>query len=136
MVVKFIQQVYSSSWFHIKSHGKLTSSPSNLHHQMELVVNQPEEVKQIVKPVSQRNPYFAEQSLLCSMLENEDPALRQKAVRKIHQIRANPPKPVRARIGKGTKKQVNPTLQWGSRDWWNTIDWDTERVDEPKIYIK
>ena len=70
------------------------------------------------------------------MLENEDPALRQKAVSKIHQIRANPPKPVRARIGKGTKKQVNPTLKWGSRDWWNTIDWDTERVDEPKILHK
>ena len=83
MVVTFIQQVYSPRWFHIKSHPKFTSSHSNLHYQMELVVNQPEEVQQIVKPVIQRNAYFAEPSLLlCSMLESEE------AVDKIHHIRA------------------------------------------------
>ena len=138
MVVNFIQQVYSASWFHIKSHGKFTSSPSNLHYQMELVVNLVEEIQQIVKPVIQRNANFAESSLLLgSMLENEDPALRQqKAVNKIHQIRANPPRPLRARICKGIRKHVNPTLQWGSRDCWNIIDWDTARVDVPKILHK
>ena len=48
---------------------------------MELVVTQPEEVHKIVKPVIQQNAYFSELSLLlCSMLENEDPALMQKSV--------------------------------------------------------
>ena len=75
------------SWFHIKSHPKFTSSHSNLHYQMELVMNQPEEVQQIVKPVIQRNVYFAEPSgLLYSMLESDDKALRQQAVDKIHQL--------------------------------------------------
>ena len=132
------QQVYSPSWFHIKYHGKFTSSPSNLHYQMELVVNLAEEVQQTVKPVIQRNANLAEPSLLLgSMLENEDPALRQqKAVNKIYQIRANPPRPLRAGICKGIRKHVNPTSQWGSRDCWNIIDWDTARVDEPKILHK
>ena len=70
------------------------------------------------------------------MLENEDPALMQKSVKKINQIRANPPKPPRARICKGIRKHVIPTLQWGSIDWWNFIDWDTARVDEHKILQK
>ena len=52
---------------------------------MELVANQPEEVKHVI----QRNAYLAEPSLLlCSMLESEEKALRQQTVDKIHHIRA------------------------------------------------
>ena len=81
MVVDFIQKVYTPSWFWIKSHGKFTSSPTNLHYQMDLVMNQPEEVQTIVKPVVQRNAYFADPALLrCSMLESEDNTLRHQAV--------------------------------------------------------
>ena len=48
---------------------------------MELVMNQPEEVQTIVKPVVQRNAYFADPALLrCSMLESEDNTLRHQAV--------------------------------------------------------
>ena len=44
-------------------------------------MNQPEEVQTIVKPVVQRNAYFADPALLrCSMLESEDNTLRHKAV--------------------------------------------------------
>ena len=81
MVIDIVQKVYTPSWFWIKSHGKFTSSPSNLHYQMELVMIHPEEVQNIVKPVVQRNTYFADPALLlCSMLESEDITLRHKAV--------------------------------------------------------
>ena len=44
-------------------------------------MNQPEEVQTIVKPVVQRNAYFADLALLrCSMLESEDNTLRHQAV--------------------------------------------------------
>ena len=59
MVIDIVQKVYTPSWFWIKSHGKFTSSPSNLHYQMELVMNQPEEVQNIVKPVVQRNTFYS-----------------------------------------------------------------------------
>ena len=64
MVADFVQRVYTPSWFWIKYHRKFTPIPSNLHYQMELVMNQPEEVQNIVKPVVQRNTYFADPALL------------------------------------------------------------------------
>ena len=64
MLADFIQRVYTPSWFWIKYHRKFTSSPSNLHYQMELVMIHPEEVQNIVKPVVQRNTYFADPALL------------------------------------------------------------------------
>ena len=60
MVADFVQRVYTPSWFWIKYHRKFTSSPSNLHYQMELVMIHPEEVQNIVKPVVQRDTYFAD----------------------------------------------------------------------------
>ena len=81
MVIDIVQKVCTPSWFWIKSHGKFTSSPSNLHYQMELVMNQPEEVQNIAKPVILQNAYFADPALLrCSMLESEDNTLRHQAV--------------------------------------------------------
>ena len=134
MVVDFIQKMYAPSWFWIKSHGKFTSSPSNLHYQMELVMNQPEVVQSIVKPVVQRNAFFADPALLlCSMLESEDDILRRKAVTIIQQIRSKPQKPPRARVLKGIRKHVNPILQWGSRNWWEIIEWEKARIHEPRI---
>ena len=101
---------------------------------MELAVNQPEEVQNIVKPVVQRNAYFADPALLlCSMLESEDNTLRHKAVSIIQQIKSKPQTPPRAHVLKGIRKHVNPTLQWGSRNWWEIIELEKARIDEPRI---
>ena len=56
-----------------------------------------------------------------------------KAVSIIQQIRSNPQKPPRACVLKGIRKHVNPTLQWGSRNWWEIIEWEKARIDEPRI---
>ena len=60
---------------------------------MELVINQPQEIQDIVKPVIQRNAYFADPSLLlCGMLESENDSVRQMAVNKIQLVRSKQPK--------------------------------------------
>ena len=133
-IVTFIQAVYSPSWFRIKSHVKFTSSPSNLHYQMELVINQPQEIQDIVKPVIQRNAYFADPSLiLCGMMESENDSVRRMAVDKIQAARSKPPKPPRARVCKGIRKHVIPPLVWDSKNWWDMINWNNVKLYEPKI---
>ena len=93
-VVRFIMQVYSPSWFKIKSNSKFTSGPANLFLQMRLIKDQPMDVKETVMRVVQRNAYFADPGvLLCSMLESEDAGVRQQAVKIIKTSRSKPNKP-------------------------------------------
>ena len=134
MIVRYIQRVYSPTWFHINSHWKFTASPSNTHLQMKLVMNQPEKIQQIVKPVLQRNGQFADPAiLLCSMLEHPEERVRTKAVNIINGVRANPPKPPRARVCRGIRKHIIPPLQYESDNWWDIINWDAVKVYEPRI---
>ena len=50
-------------------------------------------------------------------------------------IRSKPAKPPRSCVCKGIRKQITPllVLMWGSRYWWGIIDWESARVDEPRI---
>ena len=133
-IVKFIVQVYSPSWFKIKSESKFTSGPSNLFYQMKLVQNQPEEAQNVVKPVIQRNGYFAEPGvLLCSMLESDNKDVKSKAIDILKSVRSKPPKPPQAKALKGIRKFKIPDLKWEAENWWEIIDWGKIQVHEPKI---
>ena len=49
-------------------------------------------------------------------------------------IRSKPMKPPRSCVCKGIRKHINPllVLMWGSRYWWDIIDGESARVDEPR----
>ena len=99
------------------------------------MINQPQEIQDIVKPVIQRNAYFADPSLiLCVMLESENDSMRQMAVDKIQAARSKPPKFPRARVCKGIRKHVIPSLVWDSKNWWDMINWNNVKLYEPKIF--
>ena len=133
-VVRFIMQVYSPSWFKIKSNSKFTSGPANLFLQMRLIKDQPMDVKETVMRVVQRNAYFADPGvLLCSMLESEDAGVRQQAVKIIKTSRAKPNKPPRAKALRNIRKFQIPQLNWNAEAWWEIIDWSTVKVWEPSI---
>ena len=133
-VVKFIVQTYSPGWFQIKCNSKFTSGPANLYHQMQMVNNQPREAQDIVKPVVQRNAYFAQPGvILCGMLESENEEVRCKAVNLIKAVRSKPPKPPRAKVLRKMRKFVIPPLRWDADAWWNIIDWSQVQIVEPSI---
>ena len=133
-VTRYIVQVYSPVWFKIKKDSKFVNGPSNIFSLLQLVKLQPEEVKTIVKPVIQNNAYFAESGiLLCAMLESSSESVRQAAVKKIREIRENPPKKPRARVLTGIRKHIIPELQWEADSWDSIIDWNSVRVHEPQI---
>ena len=75
-LVTFICQVYSPMWFRIKSRSKFTFGPSHLHHLLQLVQTQPEQVQQVVRKPIQNNAYFADPGIMVtSMLESEDKSI-------------------------------------------------------------
>ena len=134
LIVTYIQQVYVPSWFHIKSHPHFTADPSNMFMQMRRVVVLSDEDQSIIKPVVQRNAYFAHPStMLCAGLASEESSVRRKAVTILQDIRKKPPKPTRAKVLKGVRKFSIPPLQWDSGHWWDTIDWKATTVHQPAI---
>ena len=123
-VVKYIVQVYTVVWFVIKADSKFTSGPAHLFLLMTLIQTQSVDTQSVVKPVVQRNAYFAHTStLLCSMLESSDMRVRNKAVKIIKKGRLNPPKRPRMKALQGIRKFQIPQLQWQAKKWFEIIDW-------------
>ena len=106
-------QVFEPSWFTIKKAQKLKQGPAVLFQQMVLIKTQSEDVQNIVKPVVQRNAYFAEPGImLCAMMESESVSIRQKAMKTITQLRKKPRKKPRMMKLRGIWALKVPTLQW------------------------
>ena len=128
-LITYIVQVYAPVWFSIKSNSKFTSGPSIMFKLMTLIKTQPQDTQRVVKPVVQRNGYFAHPStMLCSMLESDDMCVRNKAVKLIKQARENPPKKERKKCLQGLRKFFIPPLQWQAKKWWDIIDWKSKDV--------
>ena len=69
----------------------------------------PPENQCIIKPVVQRDAYFAHPStMLCAGLASGEPSVRRKAVDRNH-------------------------LQWDAGHWWDIINWETAAVHQPAI---
>ena len=118
--VTFIQQVYAPSWFQIKSHSHFTADPRNLSMQMRRAVKIPQEDHSIIRPVRQRNAYFAHPStMLCAGLASEESSVRRKAVNLIRDIRKKLPKPPGAKVLEKVRKYKIPPLQWDSEHCWD-----------------
>ena len=121
----------------IKKNSKFTYGPIHLHKQIILIQAQPLEVQNVVKPVVQRNAYFAHTSvLLCAMLESSEKNVRCKAVKMIKETRESPPKVQKMKVLKGVRKFSVPALNWNPSNWWEIIDWKTVKIYEPSILTK
>ena len=139
LFVTYLVQVYSVIWFSIKSQSKFTYAPTHLFKLMTLIQLLPEEIQGVVKPVVQRNAYYAHPStMLCSMLECEDMRVRNKAVKMIEQARLKPAKKPRMKVLKGVRRFTIPALRWGAKKWWDIIDWEAKdaTIYEPAILSK
>ena len=58
-IVSYILKVYAPAWFLIRKENNFVMGPEHIFKKMEVVRQLGEEVQQIVKPVIQRNAWFA-----------------------------------------------------------------------------
>ena len=137
MIATYICQVYAPMWFRIKSNTKFTKGPSHILRLMQLVREEPLEVQIVVKPVIQRNAYFAEPGImLTSMLEDPDAGVREEAIAMVKKARSNPPKAPRSKYLKGMRKHEVPPLNWDAAKWTEIVNMENLKIWEPRILQK
>ena len=126
----FIVQVYVPMWFMIKQNNKFWHGPVNLFKQMKLVMEtQSVDIQEVAKKTIQNNAYFAEPGMMLTcMLAAQDKTVRKKAVKKIQDIRKNPPKPTTAKLFQGIRKFTVPDLIWNAKRWENILDWKKVKI--------
>ena len=127
-LVKFIMQVYIPSWFQIKRCNSIINGPKNMHSMILRCQGQEEDVKNIIKPVIQRNAYFlhSENILLC-MVHDEDNTMKELGWRKILKSRQN-----KQRIAVRSFK--SPDINFEAENYHGLIDWNQDFTSPPLFH--
>ncbi|ESO12755.1 hypothetical protein HELRODRAFT_159338 [Helobdella robusta] len=88
----------------------------------------PEELKNLLNPVLQRNAYFAHpENILLSMLADEQKHIRELALRRILKCRANDATLNTVRVFKV------PKLNFDAINYYDMIDWHATEITEPPL---
>ena len=76
---------------------------------MQLINTQSKEIQKVVKPVVQRNAFFAEPGVMvCAVLDSEQESVRRVAVNLIRETRNNPNKISKEKVLQGVRKHEVP----------------------------
>ena len=125
-LVQFLVVHYIPVWFVVKRHASCTEGARNLHRSVELLRELPEDIQEVVRPVLQRNAYWAHaEQLLLGMVADDDTEIRVEAVR---QIRA-----ARQRETEDVRPFRLPALNFGASRYSELISWSTEAVTQPPL---
>ena len=115
-------------WFRIRLHSKCTEGPSNLVFSLQLLKDLPQPLPGIIRPVIQRNAYWAHpEALLLAMAADPAEEVRAHAVQTIQQCRRQPQEQVRP--------YLLPMVNMEAEDITQLIDWQAELVTEPPLTV-
>ena len=127
-LVKFIMQVYIPSWFQIKRCNSIINGPKNMHSMILRCQGQEEDVKNIIKPVIQRNAHFlhSENILLC-MVHDEDNTMKELGWRKTLKSKQN--KQIIA-----VRSFKIPDMNFEAENYHGLIDWNQDFTSPPLFH--
>ena len=125
-LVNFLLLHYIPMWFTIRQNSSCTLGSKNLFRGVELLRRQPKKIQEIVRPVMQRNGYWAHpEQLLLAMVADEDEQTRQDAIRHINGARQLDMV--------GVRPFKIPKINFGAVHFTELIDWNKELVTEPPL---
>ena len=125
-LVQFLVVHYIPVWFEVKQHSNCSEGPRNIYSSVELLRELPEDIQEVVRPVMQRNAYWAHpEQLLLGMVADNDAEIRLKAVRHIQAARQRETEDVRPfRL---------PKLDFSASSYSELINWTAETVTQPPL---
>jgi len=128
-LVNFVLNHYAPMWFFIKLHSSCVDGAKNLFHSVQLARALPSADRDIIKPVIQRNGYWAHpEALLVAMTSDSDQAVRAAAVQVIMQHRS-----IQAQHPSEVRPYKIPSINFDAETYVDMINWETELVTEPPL---
>ena len=135
LLVRFIVGHYAVMRFQLKRSWTCQNGPKNAHKSVMLLNSLHSDLTKLVKPVIQRNSYWAHPEALARGARGtchayvQEPANRERAVSAVLQCR----------LREDTSGQVRPfhlpTVQWEPADYTQITDWERETISEPPITL-
>ena len=128
-IAHFVSTVYAPGWFIIKMNPQAVNGAKNLQKILKLCCKLSEDIFAIVKPVVQRNAYFAHpENILIAMINDERSYIRELGWRRILKAK---------KMGyKGIRRFKLPHLVFESTDYVNMINWQENEITEPPLCKK
>jgi hypothetical protein len=128
-LISFILNMYAPCWFHIRTHQFAINGAMNVLYQVNLAAKLPKADFEVIKPVLQRNSYFAHpENILIAMLGDSNKKMRCFAVDQILKTRKCP-----QHCSKTVRSFSIPTINFAASDLCGLIDWKQEAVTEPPL---
>ena len=122
----FIVGHYLPVWFAIRSNSSCVAGAKNLHRAVELLRQQPREIRRVVEAVMNRNAFWAHpEQLLLAMVADDEQPVREEAVRLIRSARQRQTEEVR--------RFDLPRLCFSAVRYTDLIRWDTVCVTQPPL---
>jgi hypothetical protein len=129
MLAEYVAKVYAPMWFKIKFKPSCKDGARHVFETVHRVQGLPQQVKQVVEPVIQRNAYFAHpENLLLSMLSDQRMHIRELGLRRILKARTVNSRKIR--------KFDIPKLNFDAQDYTDLIDWQNVTVTSPPLLMK
>lgn len=126
-IVQYVMHVYVPMWFEIKRNSSSTFGARHLFQTIQKTQSLCEEVQTIVRPVIQRNGYFAHpENILLAMIADDRSHVRELAWRRIKNARTT---------NKNTEVRIFkvPALNFEANDFIEIIDWQNTVITEPPL---
>ena len=113
--MSYIVMVYAPAWFQIRRENNFIK---HIFKKMIIIRLMGEDVQRVVKPVINRNNWFATPgNLMCAMRSSKEKEVRQRVVIMLLKNRKKPPKKPRKKVLQGMRQLQVPQLQWDADHW-------------------
>lgn len=127
-LVTFILKSYMPVWFEIKCSKYITNGPRHLYRAIDTCRYLPDNQKQLVFSVIERNAFCAHpENLLLSMICDERKHIRELGLRRVLKARQTVSK------GKSVRNFITPTLNFQAAEYTELIDWNVAKLTSPPL---
>ena len=117
---------YIPMWFHIRANSTCTSGALNVMRSVELLRMLPTQLQDVIRPVVQRNAYWAHpEAVLLAMVADPDAVVRFRAVDAIRRCRQQPQE--------GVRPFKLPTINFAATHYTELLEWEKELITEPPL---
>ncbi|XP_031339102.1 uncharacterized protein LOC116167737 isoform X2 [Photinus pyralis] len=129
-LAEFVIKVYAPTWFDIKLMPSCRYGPQHILNMIKRCAYLEDDKKAIVFRTIQRNSFFAHsENVLLAMLQDERGHIQELALRRIMKAR-------KTNKGKKVREFITPKLNFEANEYYDLIDWTTEKIYEPPITQK